>query len=596
MAPRTISSPLMGPLESELAPDLTKVGPALVAELRGRRVPTFVARAARDFTKLLVVEHLVLAMDLQAETIARAALVAEAPHPRLTRIRATIERPGGIDVVSDFIDGESLVDLQTALRAKGIAMPSMCALRIISDVLSGLNALHRMAPFAATGHGDLSPHNVMVGLDGRVRLVEIVRDGREPRREDAARFVAPEVLAGGASSPGSDIYTAGVMFAEVLSGGDALTTEYAAPFLEVAKRASSASPTDRFSSAAEMLSTLASHFRDQAPSHADVARLMSTVAREEIEARRTALEEAPLLGELEVRLALAPPPSMPVTFSKMEPLPGSRATSNWPGAMDSAPVSAMPPSSSRALSAAPPISRQTDRPPGFSSAPPSEKSPHTGPVSPFASLAPSPAGPADAGKRPASTRPTLQIGALRAPLLQPSAPPQLLPLPLPKPLPPAEPGPPPNVPGAASGSWRYASAKPVDPPRRVVTQPVPHESIVVEQEPAELAAQPEVRPQRTQQPSAPPSPVVKGPVPQAPAPPVAPASFVNLPPMRKQATTGPDLAGAAIAVSDREQRSPRLIVLCLTLILVGVAVGVVLTQSRHQPQQRNDVGAVGQGH
>lgn len=53
--------------------------------------------------------------------------------------------------------------------------------------------------------------------------------------------------------------------------------------------------------------------------------------------------------------------------------------------------------------------------------------------------------------------------------------------------------------------------------------------------------------------------------------------------MRKQATTAPDLTGMALAAQEREQRSPRLVILGLTLLLVGIAVGVLWTQGDKPP-------------
>ncbi len=420
----------------------------LVARLRGRRVPTYVARAVHDATKLVVIEHLVLGPGAYAEAVERATLLRDAPHPRLMRLRAAVERSSGIDVVSEFIDGESLVALLALLREKSVALSAMCALRIVSDVLSGLHALHRMPPFAARGHGALSPHTVIVGLDGRSRLVEIVRDAGSEHRADVSRFVDPTTIDAGESTPATDLYAAGVILADLL-GAHAESAEYAAPFLEVATRARAPALGDRFADAAEMLSALASHFRDRAPSHADVARLMTALAGDAAHARRVALEKAPILEPSELRRALSPPASMPAAY--LEPT-ASPHVSGWPASIPPDPSSSAPPEAPSLASLA------------------------------TASIPP-------------------------APLL-------------------------PSV-----------ASRP--PPRSTPSQPSPEMSVIVAADP-----------------------------PVAALPPVPTA----LPPMPSRQATSPDLALGNMAVEEREHRSPRLLILCITILLVGIALGVLVSQ------------------
>lgn len=489
----------------------------IVAVLRGRRVPTYVARTEHDPSKLLVVEHLAVAPSLQQAAIERAAMVTDTPHPRLTRIRLAIARPGGVDVVSDFIDGESLANLRPLLRAKGIALPAMCTLRIISDVLSGLNALHRMSPFAAHGHGEVSPHNVIVGLDGRVRLVEIIRGTDGARRDDASRFAAPETLGGGPTAPASDLYAVGVLLADLL-GTNGEHSEYTDAFLEVSRRARASAPADRFVSAAEMLSALASHFRDRPPLHGDVARLMTSLVGDAVHARRLALETAPIMQHSELRRALSPPASMPVTYLAPEASTGSpraseRSDSMEPGAPELGPDRGAG-DGARPLDAIPP----TPRPPSSDS---------SSPASGLQVRAPGRAG--DVARHAA-----------------------------------------PNESGHAPASQRYASARPLPPPRATVSVPSPEMSVVVA-----------------------PDPVPAIPTAVAVAPNAPLIGSTALPPMRAQQVTSPDLTLATLAAAEREQRSPRLLILCITILLVGIAVGVLWKQGAPATPPQNTAAPTG---
>jgi eukaryotic-like serine/threonine-protein kinase len=61
-----------------------------------------------------------------------------------------------------------------------------------------------------------------------------------------------------------------------------------------------------------------------------------------------------------------------------------------------------------------------------------------------------------------------------------------------------------------------------------------------------------------------------------------------VPPPRAQIITSPDLVRQMVDAEESRHRSPRLLILAITLILVGVSLGVMCTHSKpgHQPQDR----------
>jgi formylglycine-generating enzyme required for sulfatase activity len=610
----------------------------LVAELHGRRVPTFIARDEQDATKLSVVEHLTVGGAARSAALEQLSALMNAPNPRLTRVRGALERPRGIDVVSDFIDGELLAEVQASLASRGTPLATLCALRLISDILAGLHTLHGIPAFATTGHGRLSPRAVVVGLDGRVRLIELVRDRFEAPDDGLARFAAPEILAGGAPSARGDIFAAGALLVSLLEYNDAGNSSDVLPILAVAERAMAADPADRFESAAAMLSAIASTFRE-APSHADVARMMSLAAGDQIRSRRVAAEKAPVLAGADVRDALAPPESMPIMYTA-EPLPGSRNASPWPGALRAQPgvnsqpqasgPSSSPPSDRGPVSSQPPSSRRTDRPPpGFGHVPASDKPVPLGvvppvvraselpitaaPVSTRVVAAPPPAGPRPTSKpavkastpsskpvvtavaaAPVAAAPVAAAPVAAAPVA--AAPVAAAPVAIAAPAPSgppkkttpapqkALPAPPPSgsMPRLAStrpnpeaehqaapesrplDSWRYASVKAVEPPRRAITLPVPDESIIVTEAPdAEL--------ERVQETTL----AMRAPV-------SAPPSVRHIPSDPPQSTTSSKLPAFEVrAPRSPPKRTSRLLPMALGgIAFVGLAAGALTLLSR----------------
>ncbi len=61
---------------------------------------------------------------------------------------------------------------------------------------------------------------------------------------------------------------------------------------------------------------------------------------------------------------------------------------------------------------------------------------------------------------------------------------------------------------------------------------------------------------------------------------VRPAAALPLPPPRAQVITSPDLVREKLEAEESKHRSPRLIILSLTLILVGIAVGIMCTHTK----------------
>ena len=118
----------------------------------------------------------------------------------------------------EYVPGRTLKEL---LRDSGRFSPAT-ALEIMTGVLDGLAAAH------ASGivHRDIKPENVLLTADGRIK----VADFGLARAQSAAghtraglligtvAYVPPEQVTGGSTGPGGDVYSAGVMLFELLTG------------------------------------------------------------------------------------------------------------------------------------------------------------------------------------------------------------------------------------------------------------------------------------------------------------------------------------------------------------------------------------------
>lgn len=117
------------------------------------------------------------------------------------------------------------------LLARGGALPPEVALGIAADVAEGLHAAHTAC--AADGqalgivHRDVSPHNVLVGDDGRARIGDfgiaqaaLLKHARTPTGAITGKlaYFSPEQAAGKKLDARSDVFSLGIVAWEALTG------------------------------------------------------------------------------------------------------------------------------------------------------------------------------------------------------------------------------------------------------------------------------------------------------------------------------------------------------------------------------------------
>ena len=121
-------------------------------------------------------------------------------------------------LVMELVEGGTLREL---LRERG-PMPPHAVAAVLRPVLGGLGVAHR----AGLVHRDIKPENVLISDDGEVKLVDfgLVRAIAEAGITatsvilGTASYLSPEQVSGGATGPRSDVYSAGIMAFELLTG------------------------------------------------------------------------------------------------------------------------------------------------------------------------------------------------------------------------------------------------------------------------------------------------------------------------------------------------------------------------------------------
>ncbi len=158
-----------------------------------------------------------------------ARMCARIRHPNVVPTLDVVATQGELFLVMEYIQGESLAHLVKASRQAGQKIPWRVAVTIGSGALHGLHAAHeakdeRGTPMSLV-HRDVSPQNILVGVDGMARVVDFgiaKATGRlHTTREGAVKgklgYMAYEQMSGNEVTRQSDVYAAAVVLWEALT-------------------------------------------------------------------------------------------------------------------------------------------------------------------------------------------------------------------------------------------------------------------------------------------------------------------------------------------------------------------------------------------
>jgi serine/threonine protein kinase len=336
----------------------------------------YVARSVRSggFEKLVAIKtcHPHLREDPEFVAMFRdeARLSALVRDPHVVPTLDVGDAEGVLHLVMEYVEGVRLADLARAARKKGSRMPLPIALRVIADMLTGLEAAHEARSLDGTPlnlvHRDVSPQNVLVGSDGVSRIMDFgiakARARATVTREGLLKgklgYMPPESFASGPLDRRADLFAAGVVLWEAITceplfhgdsepetvqrvlhmpvpemGLDATAELALAP---IVRRALERVPADRYSSAIEMLDAIERTGLAIA-SPRDVARYVRREHGQDLDAQRDKIRAAITDAESLPRRPDAVSSSAPVIAAASAPVAPSTAsdgegppTRSWP--------------------------------------------------------------------------------------------------------------------------------------------------------------------------------------------------------------------------------------------------------------------------
>ncbi len=313
----------------------------LVKIASGGMATVYVGRlsSAVGITRLVAIKrahaHLLEDPSFAKMLIAEAKLASRIHHPNVVAVQNVEEIEGELLLVMDYVEGASLADLMDASddNEGERPLPAKVAARVILDACAGLHAAHELEgddgkPLGIV-HRDVSPHNILVGVDGIGRLTDfgIAKSSSSGNTASASRtstgslkgkvaYMAPEYVEAGLLDARSDVFSLGIVAWESLtrqrlfrgaSEVESLKLVLAAkvprpgavaPWIgsaldDVLMKALARDPSDRFSTAAELGEALEAAARrdDLLAKHAEVASYVRAAATTALTQRRALVRE-----------------------------------------------------------------------------------------------------------------------------------------------------------------------------------------------------------------------------------------------------------------------------------------------------------------
>jgi serine/threonine-protein kinase len=192
------------------------------------------ALGAGGFERLVAVKamhaHLAAEPDFVAMFLDEARLAARIRHPNVVATLDVQQDEEGLFLVMEYVEGPALQPVLRQLRRARRTLPLDLTLRIFLDALAGLHAAHELTgpegePLNLV-HRDISPHNILVGVDGVTRLTDFGVAQAESRlsttrgSEVKGKFpyMAQEQIQRAGVDRRTDVYAAGAVLWEILAG------------------------------------------------------------------------------------------------------------------------------------------------------------------------------------------------------------------------------------------------------------------------------------------------------------------------------------------------------------------------------------------
>jgi len=202
----------------------------------GGMAEVYVARrqGPHGFNKTVAVKRILPQLAQDEEFVSmfvnEARVAATLSHPNIVQVFDFGEQAGELYMAMEYVRGTNVARLTRRAAARGAVIPLDVCLHIVLSVLRGLEYAHGARDESGLlllklVHRDVSPGNVLIDESGAVKLTDfgIARAATVERRTVVGHlkgklgYMSPEQVMGLELDARSDLFTLGIVFAELLT-------------------------------------------------------------------------------------------------------------------------------------------------------------------------------------------------------------------------------------------------------------------------------------------------------------------------------------------------------------------------------------------
>jgi hypothetical protein len=177
-----------------------------------------------------ILPHLAADASFVAMFIDEANITARLDHPKIAQVLDLGTIDDQLYIAMEFVDGIDTLALLRACAQKKQALPTTLAVHISHEVLDALDYAHKARDDAGKllgiVHRDISPSNVLLARRGDVKLADFgIAHAVERQQKTQAGtlkgkygYMSPEQVVGGELDGRSDLFSVGIVLAEMLMG------------------------------------------------------------------------------------------------------------------------------------------------------------------------------------------------------------------------------------------------------------------------------------------------------------------------------------------------------------------------------------------
>lgn len=228
-----------------------------------------------------------------------ARITASLSHHAIAQVLELGDEGGELYLALDFVLGMDLARILRSLRKAGQLLPIGISARIVRDICLALDHAHRFVDASGQPspviHRDVTPKNVMLTFDGGVKVIDFGLALARGRMETTAAgtikgtaaYMSPEQVYARPLDGRSDLYSAGAVLFELLTGQRLYSGKYDSEVLRQVAAGTPVSPQALNPSIPPALSkvvekALSRDRGDRFPTGQEMARAIEDAARPEL--------------------------------------------------------------------------------------------------------------------------------------------------------------------------------------------------------------------------------------------------------------------------------------------------------------------------